>query len=129
MVLSSGMKGSSLGILQLCNSLLKHRRSICCGTGPLKIVSPKRQAVGIPIFIEYYLCGRLYVKDLGKQNRHGLCLQGIYNLMGETGIKQVKILKQAMTFCVSRAGKRKNRCYEKVADVHFGGIREDISED
>lgn len=78
--------------------------------------------------IIYYLCGRLYVKDLGKQNRHGLCLQGIYSLMGETGIKQVKNFLKVMTFCVLRAGKRKNRCYEKVADVHFGRIREDLSE-
>lgn len=128
MALSSGMKGSSLGILQLCNSLLKHRWSICCGTSPLKLISPKIQAVGIPLFTEYYLCGRLYVKDLGKQNRHGLCLQGIYSLMGETGIKQVKNFLKVMTFCVLRAGKRKNRCYEKVADVHFGRIREDLSE-
>ena len=42
--------------------------------------------------------------------------------MGETGIKQVKSLTQAMNISVLRAKKRKNKCYEKEAeDTHFGG--------
>lgn len=47
--------------------------------------------------------------------------------MGETGIQQVTFLEQVMTLCVSKARKRKNRCYEKVAeDAHLGGIKEDL---
>lgn len=92
--------------------------------GLQKILSSKREAVAISIFMEHCLCGRVYVMKLGKQNGCGLCPHGIYSLMGEKGVKQVRTLPQVITVCVLRAKKRKKGCYEKVAeDAYFGGYQ------
>ena len=74
--------------------------------------------------MEHCLCGRVCVKELGKQNGHALCLNGIYSLMGEKGVIQVRTLPQVITVCVLRFKKRKKGCHEKLAkDTCFGGCQ------
>lgn len=92
--------------------------------GLQKILSSTRQAVAISVFMGHCLCGRPCIKELGKQNGHGLCPPGMYSCLGEKGVKQGRSFPQFITLCVLRAKKREKGCSEKVAkDVYFGGYQ------
>lgn len=53
---------------------------------PERTLAPQA-GVAIPVLTEHFLCGRLSGKELGEQNRRGLCPRGLSSLRVEMGLK------------------------------------------